>query len=416
MHLEQYRHATYNPVEYYEEALRRDPIDVRNNNALGLWYIRKGRFHKAEQYLLTAVKTLQKRNPNPYDGEPIYNLGLALKYQGRYNEAYDRFYKACWNAAWQDAGYFACAQISTMQNRLADALDEINHSLIRNWHNHKARALKVAILRRMGQSEEALQLIEDSLAIDKFNFGCRYEKYLITNVSDELATLKEMMRGEPHNYDEIALDYCAAGCWQEAASLWNIAITEGAVTPMTYYYLGWCLVQGELPGTGQVFAQAAEMCPDYCFPNRLEAILALQCAMEQNPHDAKAPYYLGNLYYDKRQYDLAMEAWETSARLDDNFPTVWRNLALAYFNKKNEETKAIEYMERAFRLDTTDARILMELDQLYKRVRRPHKERLAFLRQYPDLIEQRDDLVLEEITLLNQTGEYEKAKALLDAT
>ena len=415
LHLEQYRHATYSATDYYQEAIRRDPTDVRNNNAMGLWLIRKGQFAKAEPYLRQAVKTLTERNPNPYDGEPIYNLGLALKYQGRYNEAYDRFYKACWNAAWQDAGYFACAQISTMQNRLADALDEINHSLIRNWHNHKARALKVAILRRMGQSEEALQLIEDSLAIDKFNFGCRYEKYLITNVSDELATLKEMMRGEPHNYDEIALDYCAAGCWQEAASLWNIAITEGAVTPMTYYYLGWCLVQGELPGTGQVFAQAAEMCPDYCFPNRLEAILALQCAMEQNPHDAKAPYYLGNLYYDKRQYDLAMEAWETSARLDDNFPTVWRNLALAYFNKKNEETKAIEYMERAFRLDTTDARILMELDQLYKRVRRPHKERLAFLRQYPDLIEQRDDLVLEEITLLNQTGEYEKAKALLDA-
>ena len=415
LHLEQYRHATYSATDYYEEALSRDPDDVRNNNAMGLWLIRKGQFAKAEPYLRRAVKTLTEKNPNPYDGEPLYNLGLSLKYQGKTDEAYDCFYKACWNAAWQDAGYFACAQISTMQNRLADALDEINHSLIRNWHNHKARALKVAILRRMGQSEEALQLIEDSLAIDKFNFGCRYEKYLITNVSDELATLKEMMRGEPHNYDEIALDYCAAGCWQEAASLWNIAITEGAVTPMTYYYLGWCLVQGELPGTGQVFAQAAEMCPDYCFPNRLEAILALQCAMEQNPHDAKAPYYLGNLYYDKRQYDLAMEAWETSARLDDNFPTVWRNLALAYFNKKNEETKAIEYMERAFRLDTTDARILMELDQLYKRVRRPHKERLAFLRQYPDLIEQRDDLVLEEITLLNQTGEYEKAKALLDA-
>lgn len=186
-----------------------------------------------------------------------------MKYQGRYNEAYDRFYKACWNAAWQDAGYFACAQISTMQNRLADALDEINHSLIRNWHNHKARALKVAILRRMGQSEEALQLIEDSLAIDKFNFGCRYEKYLITNVSDELATLKEMMRGEPHNYDEIALDYCAAGCWQEAASLWNIAITEGAVTPMTYYYLGWCLVQGELREQ------------DRCLPKRLRCVLII---------------------------------------------------------------------------------------------------------------------------------------------
>ena len=43
-------------------------------------------------------------------------------------------------------------------------------------------------------------------------------------------------------------------------------------------------------------------------------------------------------------------------------------------------------MERAFCLDPTDARILMELDQLYKRVRRSHKERLAFLQLYPDLI------------------------------
>ena len=415
LHLEQYRHATYNPVEYYEEALRRDPIDVRNNNALGLWYIRKGRFQRAEQYLLTAVKTLQKRNPNSYDGEPIYNLGLALKYQGRMDEAYARFYKSCWNAAWQDAGYFACAQISLMQGRLEDALDEIDRSLIRNWHHHKARALKAAILRKMGRKEDALRLIEDSLDIDKFNFGCRYEKYLLTGDVADLQVLKELMRGEAHNYDEIALDYCGAGCWTEAASLWNIASSENAVTPMTYYYWGWCLEEGGLEGADAIFAKAVAACPDYCFPNRLEAILALQCAMEKNPEDARAPYYLGNLYYDKRQYDLATEYWEKSATLDASFPTVWRNLALVYFNKQHQEEKALECMEKAFRLDETDARILMELDQLYKRMQRPHAERLAFLQQYPALITQRDDLVLEEITLLNQTGAYEKAKTLLDA-
>lgn len=101
-------------------------------------------------------------------------------------------------------------------------------------------------------------------------------------------------------------------------------------------------------------------------------------------------------------------------QIGDKFPTIWRNLALAYFNKKDEKTKAMEYMERAFQLNPTDARILMELDQLYKRMCRPHAERLAFLQQYPELIMQRDDLVLEEITLLNQIGEYEKAKELLD--
>lgn len=415
LHLEQYRHATYNPVDYYEEALRRDPIDVRCNNALGLWYIRKGRFQKAEAYLRTAVKTLQKRNPNPYDGEPIYNLGLALKYQGRYSEAYDYFYKSCWNAAWQDAGYFACAQISAMQGRLDDALEEVDRSLIRNWHNHKARALKATILRMMGRKDEALRLIDDSLAIDRFNFGCLYEQYLINGSKATLAAFIELMRGEAHNYDEIALDYCAAGRFEEAASLWNLAIDQKAVTPMTYYYQGWCLAQAGNEAAGKVFAMAAKACPDYCFPNRPEAILALQCAMEHNPADAKAPYYLGNLYYDKRQYDLAMEAWEASTRLDDSFPTVWRNLALGYFNKHNDAAKALACMERAFALDTTDSRILMELDQLYKRMQYPHAKRLATLQQHSELIARRDDLVLEEITLLNHTGEYEKAKALLDA-
>ena len=46
---------------------------------------------------------------------------------------------------------------------------------------------------------------------------------------------------------------------------------------------------------------------------------------------------------------------------------------------------------------------------------RPHAERLAFLQQYPQLIARRDDLVLEEITLLNQLGRYEEAMKKLDS-
>ena len=56
LHLEQYRHATWSALDYYEEALRRDPLDVRCNNQMGLWYLRRGRFDKAEGYLHTAVR------------------------------------------------------------------------------------------------------------------------------------------------------------------------------------------------------------------------------------------------------------------------------------------------------------------------------------------------------------------------
>ena len=71
-------------------------------------------------------------------------------------------------------------------------------------------------------------------------------------------------------------------------------------------------------------------------------------------------------------------------------------------------------MECAFHLDETDARILMELDQLYKVIGKSHAERLEFLDKYISLIDLRDDLVLEYITLLNMLGRYEEAKLMLD--
>ncbi|MFM2291931.1 MAG: hypothetical protein RIS29_1744 [Bacteroidota bacterium] len=413
LHLEQYRHATYVATDYYQEALRRDPSDVRNNNAMGLWLLRRGKIAESEQYFQRAIDTQLQRNPNPYDGEPRYNLGLALQYQGKTKEAYDAFYKSCWNAAMQDAGYFGCAQISCVNDNLTEALYEVDKSLVRNWHNHKARVLKTAILRKLGREQEALALIEDSLKIDLFNFGCRFEKYLLTSASVILNEMQQLMHGEIHTYEVVALDYIAAGMYDEAIRLLEEGIKVCQTTPMTYYYMGWAQHKAGYESK-TVFENAAKHAPEFCFPNRLEAILALECAQKLNQTDAKAPYYLGNLWYDKRQYTEAIACWEKSIEIDDKFPTVLRNLALAYFNKLQQEEKSLEYLEKAFALDTTDARILMELDQLYKRLCRPHAERLAFLDKYFNLVEQRDDVYLEYVTLNNQLGNHAKAIELID--
>ena len=433
LHLEQYRHATWSALDYYEEALRRDPNDVRCLNQAGLWYLRRGRFDKAETYLRKAVRIWQKRNPNPYEGEAIFNLALCLKYQYRLNEAYELFWKSTWCKAWADAGYFEAACISVSQNRLDDALDELNRCLTFNNCNHKARALKASVLRllqeskqkgglQMGSSKELndrLQLIKESLQLDRFNYGIRYEQYLLTKDKDVLKEMVAMMHGNVYNYHELALDYAQAGSWQEAGQVLTIPAVAKKLekqSPLTLYYIGYFHSrQGQSDEARLCFARAEEVDSYCCFPNRLEDVQVLETAKAINPDGARAPYYLGCLYYDKRQYDLAIENWELSARLDPSFPTVWRNLALARFNKQGRQQEAVEYMERAFQLDKGDARMLMELDQLYKRLHRPHQERLAFLQQYPRLIQQRDDLVLEEITLLNQLGRFEEAMAKLDA-
>jgi tetratricopeptide (TPR) repeat protein len=99
--------------------------------------------------------------------------------------------------------------------------------------------------------------------------------------------------------------------------------------------------------------------------------------------------------------------------LDDSFQTVHRNLGIGYFNKTGDQEKAVQSFEKAFSLDPSDARVFMELDQLYKRTGKPPAERLELLNEYPKLVDFRDDLYLEKVSLYNFLRENEKAYKLL---
>ena len=328
--------------------------------------------------------------------------------------AYDCFWKSTWNKAWADAGYFEAACISMADERWEDALDELERAIISNSHNHKARAMKAVALRKLGHKDKALAWIQESYKIDPFNYVCMMEEHLLTGSEAPLNRMVELMHDNICNYHETALDYAQAEQEDEALLVLQTAIDRGVEeSPLTYYYMAYWNKMSTAIG---YLKKASEVSPDYCFPNRLEDAAILKALIDMPFFDdAKAPYYLGCLYYDKRQYDLAKKYWEQSEQADTSFPIVHRNLALLYFNKEHAPERALQHMERAFHLNETDARMLMELDQLYKRLQRPHKERLDSLRQYPQLIQQRDDLVLEEITLLNQLGHYEEALAKLDA-
>jgi len=407
LHLEQYRHATYEPEPYYEEALRRDPQDSRCNNALGLLLYRRGKFAEAEPYFHAAIASLTRRNPNPYDGEPYYNLGLSLKMQGRYAEAWDAFYKAVWNAAWQDAAYFELARLACRKRQFAEALALVERSLVRNGHHHKAHHLKCAILRRMGCYPEAAEAGADSLKLDGLNFGALYERFLLTGDT----AYRTLMRGNVNSYIEISLDYAHAGLFKEAIDFLS---EMPPADPMARYYLGWYYLQlGDTAEADRAFHEASLLPPDFCFPNQIECVPALQTAMQYNPQDARAPYYLGNFWYAHRCYDDAIACWEHSRDLDSTFPTVHRNLGLAYMNKQHDSERALESYEQAFALDPSDARVFFELDQLHKKHNELPAQRLTRLEQHLELVEQRDDLTLEYITLLNLCGRYEQALHLL---
>jgi len=315
-----------------------------------------------------------------------------------------------------DSGYFQLARIETLNQNWEASLEVIDRSLIRNWHNHKARQLKTSILRHLGRKEQALALIEESLPLDQFNFSMYFEKYLLTNDEAALVEMKALIRGNIHNYIEFALDYGWAGLYDEAIRFITIGIEDqtGDIYPLALYYKAWFQSRmGQETAAKETLDGALKQSPDYCFPNQTEAVVALQWASSINPEDHKALYYLGNFWYAFKNYDEAVTCWEKSVAIDPEFPTTHRNLSLAYFNKQNDAEKALNSLEKAFELDQTDARVLMELDQLYKRLNHSLESRLENLIRFRSLVDQRDDLYLELATLYNLNGKYEKAYDLL---
>lgn len=413
-HLEQYRHATYSPIPYYEEALKRDSGDIRCNNAMGLWLLRKARFAESEPYFRAAIKTLTQRNPNPYEGEAYFNLGLSLKYQDKNKEAYDAFYKSTWNAAWQNQGYFYIAQLDALNGDYELAYTHIEKAISKNTQDHKALHLKLVFLRKLGKSEKAIQLANSYLEEDCFNFGVLYEKYLLSNDKKDLDFFNSLIRNNIHTYIEYALDYAAAGFYDEAISLISEGLKDQETYPIAWYYAGSFYEKtGNNNEAEKCYKMAAQAKPDYCFPNQIESVLVLTNIIKTRKNDSKALYYLGNFWYAAKFYNDAISCWEQSVDIDDTFPTVHRNLALAYYNKLDDKQKALSSLEKAFYLDLTDSRILMELDQLYKRLNKDLTFRLEFLEKHLALTIQRDDVYLERIALYNLLGKHDKALTLL---
>jgi tetratricopeptide (TPR) repeat protein len=409
LHLDQYRHATRCPTLYWREALRRDSHDSRCNNAMGLWHLKRGEFVEAEKFFRKAIERLTRRNANPYDSEAYYNLGLCLRHLGRDDEAYDAFYKSVWNQAWQSAGYHALAELDCRKADWLTALDHLDRSLRLNTDNLRAQNLKAIVLRKLNHAGRADELLRETLALDPMEWWARHLSGQ-TLTCDLQTTL------------DLAHDLARAGFCADAIAVLDRASAQKSdlpdqswgAPPMVHYTLGWLHERlGEKAAAFASFRHAAALPSDYCFPARLEEIAILETAMRANPADAKAPYYLGNLFYDRRRHHEAIRLWARSAKLDPGFSIVWRNLGIGWFNIRKKATLARAAYENAFRANPADARLLFERDQLWKRLGEKPERRLRELEKRPHLVAQRDDLSVEFCALLNQTGRHAEAMQVL---
>jgi tetratricopeptide (TPR) repeat protein len=417
LRLEQFHSPALEPDPYYQEALRRDPGDARVNTALGILYLKRGLYREAEERLRAAIARLAHSYTSPKDGEPYYYLGAALKAQEKLEEAHDAFSKAICSYAWQAPGYFGLAEIASLRGQTARAAEFLDRSLATNALNTRALNLKSALLRRAGKIQEAARLNRQVTSIDPLDVRVTAERFLGGRTAPGAAVWRARVKDDTPAGLEMALEYAGAGLWQDAidllAEMAAAAPQPARLSPLVYYYLGYfSQKKGQTEKAAEFYRLAAKMPPDYCFPFQLEAADALRAAMRANPPDARAPYYLGNLLYDL-QPAKAIEAWEQARALDDRFPTVHRNLAVAYARQPEGLDKAIASLEKAIALNPHDPLFLFELDQFYEAAAVSLEKRFALFEQHRETVLKRDDTLSHDIALRVLLGQYDQALALL---
>ena len=416
--IQQFYNPTLNAMDYFEEALKRDPYDIRTNIAVGNNHLRNGEFNIARIYFGKAIKRLTKDYTRPSTCEVFYLQGLTLKALDLYDEAIDTLYRATWDYSFHSAAYIELARISCLKGDFQKALVQINESLTTNNNNNSAINLKASILRKLGDFEGARTVLSGIIDSDPLDFRAGNENYLLAlktgdtkNYEKILTDLIRKMRDFDQNYLELAVGYLNDGLFDEAEDI--LHRFKGKNQEVSYY-LGYIQDKhGNRADAEKYFKTASDQSVDYGFPYRLESEKVLILASKYRPDDAKPYYYLGNLLYDK-QPQKAIENWENAVTLDTSLAIAWRNLGWGYYQYSHDLAKAINAYEKAFTLKKDDPVYYAELDPLYEMNNSPIEKRSKLFESANDIVRQRDDSFVREILVLNLAGESEKAVEYLN--
>ncbi|MBN1559152.1 DUF5107 domain-containing protein [candidate division KSB1 bacterium] len=417
LRLDELYNPQIDPYPYYLEALKRDADDSRTNVQLGILYCKRAMWAEAEIHLQRAVQRLTHNYTRPRDGEAHYYLALAQRALGHAEKAYDSYYRAAWNFAWRAAAFYSLAELDCLSGNYRRALQHVDEALIVNSHNVKALNLKCAILRHLGEMQTARQVNDLVHCVDPLDYWALNERVEIENgVKQDSAAHRAEMNLIKHLDDvqlylELATDYGNAGFYNDAFKV--LKRLPELAHPLISYYLAFYAHRMDDEAIAAYFLVNGSTLPhDYCFPFRLETIDVLNYAIEQQPQDANAFYYLGNLLFDL-QPERAIQLWQRAVDLDPQFSLAYRNLGVGYSQFKNDVATAITFYEAALSHNDKDARLFYELDVLYEAARKDLHQRLDLLQQHEKIVIKRDDALSRLTELYVLTGDYDAAIDIL---
>ena len=322
---------------------------------------RRGRFSEAVPYLEKALKRAISRNPNPYDPECYYQIGIIYKQLGKNEEALQCLKRAAWSYAWKSAALLQSAEIEIWQGDYHAALNDLDASLSTNSKSLRALALKSALLIRLGNREEAKKIAVQTNEWDRLD-SASYFTMLLCGDEGAGEILVSILGDKVGAYIDLAEIYLSSGLYEEGIKA-LLLCKHG--TALNAFYLAYAADKLGQHEDRESWLEKAEQLPlERVFPNRPFDFKVLEYAT-QSGNSAIAPYYLGCMYYARDTEKLAAEYWQLSVRRNPDFADAHRVLAQAMFETFGDKITAKDEITKAFEL-SKEPRMLYEMYQLYK--------------------------------------------------
>jgi tetratricopeptide (TPR) repeat protein len=409
-YLEQYRHATRAPENYWLAILSRDPLDVRANVALGAVRERAHRYPEAEHHFRAALSRLLERVPNPAEGEAHYRLGLNLARQGRDDEAAEYLNKATWNSAWLVPAAFALGRLHSRNQRWAESERALRTVLAHDPAHLQATSLLALLLRRRKADTAAEELLHDQLRRDPLDQWTR--ELLGAPVTSDAPTLLD-----------LAIEYSAAGFYGDSLRLLERTVEAARTTPVGQVNVGTlalyhrALVLSRMGGDPLGALDVARASNAlHSLPSRLEDVDALQFGLDAVGNDPTAASLLASWHYSRGDFAPAIDLWELALAFPSDEQTAaiaHRNLGIAMYNVRRDPTAALRHFAAARGFAPEDSKLLYEHDQLRLRADVPPTERRNLLERHPELVAERDDLTIAWVNLLIADGRSDRAETVM---
>jgi tetratricopeptide (TPR) repeat protein len=396
----------------YMEALRHDPGFAPAHVALGLSFYRSGEYDKAADHLTAAL------HRNRDDGDAHYYLALTRRAQQQYLAAKDELLWAVRSGYRESAARCVLGEMALELQQTTEAMENLSQAVMLDPRDLKTRTVLAMAERVAGKLDEAEKNVDavirelpiDYLALSEEQLICkaRGKDLEAKRVHEELWRLMER---DPDSVLELAFDYAAAGRIGETINVLDEAARRGASYPMLHYALGYfCGMRKNDARAAKGYDRGAKGDPAYVFPHRVEEIAVLRAALEKNPQDGRAFYYLGNVLASKERIPEALEAWRAAVRLDPGNGVAHRNLALALW-KSGEKEQAIAEYKGAIQAVPEDFNLYLELGAIL-----PAGRAVELFEGSPAKVRSRSSIVEALAAALVESGRYSDAASLLDKT